>query len=144
SIVIQGAVAVALVLALREPLHPLRLFDRLAAYFVLVEWLALVFGVAAIFVLRRTMATMPRPFRTPGYPFVPAFFIFGTILGLTTILWTAFSTGDLSPLVGLGIVVVGFPVYLCWRRYGSAPAPVAPADKEALVNHSSDGPDSHA
>ncbi|MEY4938512.1 MAG: hypothetical protein RIQ93_247, partial [Verrucomicrobiota bacterium] len=42
SIVIQGAVAVALVLALREPLHPLRLFDRLAAYFVLVEWLALV------------------------------------------------------------------------------------------------------
>ncbi|MBI4625466.1 MAG: amino acid permease [Verrucomicrobia bacterium] len=117
SIMIQGAGAIVLVVALHNPLHPLRLFDRLTAYFVLVEWLALVFGVAAIFVLRRTMPDAPRPYRTPGYPFVPIFFIAGTLAGLAALLWSAFSTGDLSPLVGVAIVILGFPVYWIWRRY---------------------------
>lgn len=117
SIMIQGAGAVVLIFALHNPEHPLRLFDRLTAYFVLVEWLALVFGVAAIFVLRRKLPDMPRPYRTPGYPFVPLFFIAGTLAGLGALLWSAFSTGDLSPLVGIAIVILGFPVYAIWRRF---------------------------
>jgi amino acid transporter len=118
SIMIQGAIAVALILALRDPVHPLRLFDRLTAYFVLVEWLALVFAIAAVFVLRRTMAEVPRPYRMPGYPWVPLFFIGGTAWGLGAILWSALSQGDYSPLFGIGLVGAGFPVYFLWRARG--------------------------
>ncbi len=116
SILIQGGVAIVLIFALTDPSSPLRLFDRLTAYFILVEWLALVFAIAAVFILRRTMPAAPRPYRVPGYPFVPAFFLVGTILGLGAILWSAISRGDYSPLFGLGIMAAGFPVYGLWRR----------------------------
>ena len=122
SILIQGAVAVALILALRDPLNPLRLFDRLTAYFVLVEWLALIFAIGAVFVLRRKMAGAPRPYRTPAYPWVPLVFIGGTALGLGAILWSACSHGDYSPLFGLGIIAAGFPVYALWRRWSGISA----------------------
>jgi len=122
SILIQGVVAVALILALRDPANPLRLFDRLTAYFVMVEWLALLFAIAAVFVLRRTMAEAPRPYRTPGYPVVPLVFIGGTVLGLGAILWSALSQGDFSPLFGIGLVVAGFPVFYLWRARGGGAA----------------------
>ena len=128
SILIQGAGAVVLVLALREPLHPLRLFDRLTAYFVLVEWLALVFAIGEGFVLRRTRPDVPRPYRTPAYPFVPLFFIGGTLCGLGAIIWSSCSKGDFSPLVGLTIVLAGFPVYRLWRRAVGPRLPVPPQE----------------
>src|SRR6185436_18565750 len=64
SILIQGVVAVILVLALRDPLRPLQLFDRLSAYFVMVEWLALLFAIGAVFVLRRSARNLTRLYRT--------------------------------------------------------------------------------
>jgi APA family basic amino acid/polyamine antiporter len=116
SILLQGAVAVGLIFLLTDPVSPLRLFDRLTAYFILVEWLALLFAIAAVFVLRRTMPAAPRPYKVPGYPFVPAIFLMGTTLGLGAVLWSACSRGDYSPLLGLGIVAAGFPMYALWRR----------------------------
>lgn len=117
SIMIQGAVAVLLILILRDAARPLRLFDRLTAYFVMVEWLALVFGVGAIFVLRRTMPDAMRPYRTPGYPVVPAFFVAGTTFGLGALLWSACAQGDYAPLWGVALVVAGFPVFRVWRGW---------------------------
>ena len=116
SILIQGGVAIILIFALTDPVSPLRLFDRLTAYFILVEWLALVFAIAAVCVLRRTMSAAPRPYRVPGYPFVPAIFLVGTTGGLGAILWSACARGDYSPLFGLGIMAAGFPAYALWRR----------------------------
>lgn len=134
SISIQGIVAVLLIFALRDPVHPLRLFDRLTAYFVMVEWLALLFAIGAVFVLRRTMADAPRLYRTPGYPLVPLFFIGGTVLGLGAILWSACAKGDFSPLFGVGIIIVGFPVYHVWRRYsGVTPVPMTPPESAKNV-----------
>jgi basic amino acid/polyamine antiporter, APA family len=119
AIAMQGAMCIALVFALRDPLQPLRLFDRLIAYFVLVEWFALIFAIGAVFVLRRRMPDAPRPYRTPGYPVVPLLFIGGTALGLSALLWSALSRGDFSPLVGLGIAAAGYPVYRVWCRLRS-------------------------
>jgi amino acid transporter len=132
SIAIQGVVAVILIFALRDPLNPSRLFDRITQYFILVEWLALLFAIAAVFVLRRTMPEAPRPYRTPGYPFVPIFFLVGTMLGLGAILWSSCSRGDYSPLVGLGIVAAGFPVYHVWRRRAPAAATATPPKESSL------------
>jgi APA family basic amino acid/polyamine antiporter len=91
-------------------------FDKLSTYFVVVEWFALVFAIASVFVLRKRMPERPRPYRTPGYPVTPLVFVVGTSLGLTAVLWRSASTGSYSPFVGLGVSLAGFPVYALWRR----------------------------
>src|SRR5205823_2038107 len=55
ALLVQGAAAIVMVLALRD-------FDTLTTYFVVVEWAALIVAVAAVFVLRRKLADLPRPF----------------------------------------------------------------------------------
>ncbi len=121
SILIQGIVAIALVLALRDPANPRRLFSRLTNYFVLMEWLALLFAIAAVFILRRKLPDAPRPYRTPGYPWVPLVFVVGTVIGLTAIIASSCAKKDFAPLAGLGIVAAGFPVYWIWKRKYNAP-----------------------
>ena len=108
AMVIQSAGAIGMMLALRD-------FDRLTTYFVVVEWAALIFAVAAVFVLRRKMAEAPRPFRTPVYPWVPLFFVVGTVIGVTAIVWGEIEAGNYSPIYGLGIAAAGFPVHQVWR-----------------------------
>jgi APA family basic amino acid/polyamine antiporter len=120
AILIQAVVAVILVLCLKD-------FDIITTYFVVVEWFALLFTVGAVFVLRRRMPDTPRPFRTPGYPWLPLIFVVGTAVGLAAIVWTELTNtktvGDqvvpdphYSPLWGLLIAVAGFPVFWIWRR----------------------------
>jgi basic amino acid/polyamine antiporter, APA family len=109
AILIQGVVAIIMVLVLKD-------FDTLTTYFVVVEWGALIFAVAAVFVLRGKMATAPRPFKTPAYPLVPLFFVAGTIVGLSAIVWGEIQVGNFSPIYGLAIAVAGFPVHHLWKR----------------------------
>jgi basic amino acid/polyamine antiporter, APA family len=109
ALLIQGVVAIIMVLVLRD-------FDTLTTYFVVVEWAALIFAVGAVFVLRRKMANAPRPYRTPGYPWVPIFFVAGTIVGLSAIVWGEIQVGNFSPIYGLAIAVAGFPVHHLWKR----------------------------
>jgi APA family basic amino acid/polyamine antiporter len=109
ALVIQGMVAIIMVLVLKD-------FDTLTTYFVVVEWAALIFAVAAVIVLRRKMAQRPRPFRTPAYPLVPLLFVGGTVVGLSAIVWGALQAGNVSPIYGLGIAVAGFPVHYVWKR----------------------------
>jgi amino acid transporter len=109
AVLIEGVAAVVLVLVLRD-------FDRLTTFFIVVQWAALVIAVAAIFVLRRKMPDMPRPFRTPGYPWVPLGFVVGTAVGVSAIIWGEIDAGNYSPLFGLLIAAAGFPVHHLWRR----------------------------
>ena len=114
ALLIQGAVAIIMVLALKD-------FDALTTYFVVVEWAALIFAVGAVFVLRRKMATAPRPFKTPAYPLVPLVFVAGTLVGLSAIVWGAIQVGNFSPIYGLGIALAGFPVHHLWKRLHRSP-----------------------
>ena len=109
ALLLQGMVAIIMVLVLKD-------FDTLTTYFVVVEWAALIFAVAAVFVLRRKMADTPRPFRTPAYPWVPLFFVFGTVIGVSAIVWGEIQVGNFSPIYGLGIALAGFPVHHLWKR----------------------------
>jgi APA family basic amino acid/polyamine antiporter len=115
AIVIHGVVACLLVLSLRD-------FDRLTTYFIVVEWSALLFAVGAVLVLRVRQPSLPRPFRTPGYPFVPLLFIVGTLVGLVAIVRgeIARDVPNYSPLWGLAIAACGWPVYWTWRRLSPA------------------------
>ena len=112
--VIVGAVAIIMVLALRD-------YDALITYFVVIEWAALIFAVGAVFVLRRKMADAPRPFRTPAYPWVPLFFILGTAVGLSAIVWGQVQVGNFAPIYGLAIAAAGFPVHHLWKRFQLTP-----------------------
>jgi amino acid transporter len=116
ALLIQGAIAIVMVLVLRD-------YDTLITYFVVVEWAALIFAVAAVFVLRRKMPDAPRPFRTPIYPWVPLLFLIGTVVGLTAIVWGQIQVGNFSPIYGLAIAAAGFPVHYLWQRLKRSPAP---------------------
>jgi APA family basic amino acid/polyamine antiporter len=109
AILVQAGVAVVLVLVLGE-------FDTLTTYFVVVEWLALIFGVGSVMVLRRRMPDAPRPFKVPLYPLVPLVFVLGTAVGLGTIVWGEWQNHNLSPIWGLLIAGSGFPVYAIYRK----------------------------
>jgi APA family basic amino acid/polyamine antiporter len=67
---------------------------------------------AASFVLRATRPDLPRPYRTWGYPWVPALFVLASLalLGNTLVERPAES------LLGLGLVALGLPAYAYWRR----------------------------
>jgi APA family basic amino acid/polyamine antiporter len=114
ALLIQGAVAIVMVLILKD-------FDSLTTYFVVVEWAALIFAVGAVFVLRRKMATASRPFKTPAYPLVPLFFVVGTIIGVSAIVWGEIQVGNYSPIYGLAIAAAGFPVHHLWKRLKRSP-----------------------
>lgn len=75
-------------------------------------------SVASIFVLRRTRPDLPRPFRTPGYPFVPAFFLAAT----TALTGAAFAERPLVSLYALLSILAGVPIYYLYRRVGVRPA----------------------
>jgi APA family basic amino acid/polyamine antiporter len=114
AVLIQSVIAIIMVLVLRD-------YDALITYFVVVEWAALLFAVGAVFVLRRKMADAPRPFRTPGYPWVPLFFVLGTVVGLSAIVGGQIQVGNFAPLYGLAIAAAGFPVHHLWKRFKRSP-----------------------
>jgi APA family basic amino acid/polyamine antiporter len=79
--------------------------------------------VAAVIVMRHKAPEAQRPYRTWGYPFVPALYI---LIALLLVLDLAY----LSPqTAGIGYLIVftGLPVYLVWRKR----AALSPAFDEA-------------
>lgn len=84
------------------------------------EWILLYSGVglaafstlsvAAVFVLRRRRPDLPRPFKTPGYPLVPAVYLFGTVL----LTGAVFYESPLISSISLLTIAAGAPVYYIW------------------------------
>ena len=81
-----------------------------------VIFAALVFyGLTAIglFALRAKRPTAPRPVRTPAYPWLPALYIIATA-AIAADLLVQDATRTYS-FLGLGLVLLGVPVYTGWR-----------------------------
>jgi basic amino acid/polyamine antiporter, APA family len=80
-----------------------------ATFFVILAYAAT--GIA-LFVLRRKRSDLPRPYRCWGYPIVPLLFVVTSLL-------VALNTLRQQPketLAGIGILVLGLPVYFAMRR----------------------------
>lgn len=88
-------------------------FAQLADRFVLGLWPFYVLTVAGVYVLRRTQPDLPRPYRTWGYPLVPAVFLLAS-LGM---LANALVTDPSDTVVTLLVIVAGVPVYFVWRAF---------------------------
>jgi APA family basic amino acid/polyamine antiporter len=58
------------------------------------------------------MPNLPRPYRVPGYPLPPLLFVMAAAL----LVLNAIVSDLAHSAIGLGIVALGLPVYLVWRR----------------------------
>jgi APA family basic amino acid/polyamine antiporter len=86
-------------------------FEQLLTYVVFVGWIFYALGGLAIFVYRRRYPDMPRPFRTPGYPFTPILFVASAA---AIVINTIVSQPGRAAL-GLGLMLLGVPAYFAWR-----------------------------
>ena len=84
-----------------------RTFEQLADTFVLSIWPFYALGVAGLYRLRRTRPDLPRPYRVPGYPVLPAVFIAGVVY----LVGSALATDPLWTTMTFGILLAGLPVY---------------------------------
>jgi len=104
SIVLQSLWAVVLILFWGT-------FENLISYVVFTDWIFFALAGGSVIVLRRTMPDAPRPYRVPGYPWVPLFFV-------GTSVWFVVMTLIAKPAqawAGLGFLGLGVPVYYFWK-----------------------------
>jgi APA family basic amino acid/polyamine antiporter len=87
-------------------------FEQLVDYVIFASWILYGMTTAAVIVLRRRRPEMPRPYRTFGYPLVPAVFV-ASALGL--VLSTLYNSPRESA-IGLGFVLAGVPFYYYWAK----------------------------
>jgi APA family basic amino acid/polyamine antiporter len=87
-------------------------YSDLLKYVISADLLFYVLLVVAVIVLRFRRPDLPRPFRAPGYPYLPLLY---AAAGLTLIaLLLAGNPRTTWP--GYLIVLSGVPVYFLWRR----------------------------
>jgi APA family basic amino acid/polyamine antiporter len=87
-------------------------FDQLTNYVVFAGWIFYAATTSAVFVLRRKMRDVPRPYKTPGFPLVPLVFI----LVAVGLLVNTVVRSTLEALAGLALIALGLPVYAFFRR----------------------------
>ena len=107
-------------------------FDTLTDMLIFVSWVFYAAGAYGVFVLRRKAPDTPRPYKVPGYPFVPWTFIIFALLYLLFTIYNdivgyqaAVAAGKpalINSALGTGLVLIGAPIYLfCRTRKPAAP-----------------------
>ena len=117
SLVVQGIWAAGLVLLRTfnpETQQYGNLYSNLLDYVISAALIFYILTIAGVFRLRQTRPELPRPYRTVGYPVVPAFYI----LGAATVLIMLFLYRPDSTWPGLVIVILGAVVYAFLKRGG--------------------------
>ena len=89
-----------------------RSFTKLADQFVIGIWPFYALAVASVFVLRRRRPDLARPYRTWGYPVVPAVFLVASLFLLGNYLLTR----PQAFLTDVAVILTGIPVLWWWRR----------------------------
>lgn len=101
-------------------------FDTLTDTLIFVSWIFYAAGACGVFILRRREPNLPRPYRVPGYPLIPAVFIlFATVYLVlsayndVTSYQRAVAQGNpamINSVFGVALVLAGTPIYLLYRR----------------------------
>jgi len=87
-------------------------FEQLLTYVIFIGWIFYALAAASLFVYRKRDPEAKRPYRVPGYPVTPSLFILAAVaLVLNTIV-----AQPARAALGIGIVLLGAPAYLIWRR----------------------------
>ncbi len=91
-------------------------FEQLLTYVVFSAWIFYALGAMALFVYRRKLPNLSRPYRVPGYPWTPLIFV---IAAAALVINTIYAQ-PLRAAVGIAMVLVGIPAYLIWRHRAKA------------------------
>lgn len=104
SILIQAIWASVLVL--------LGTFEQIFTFTMFIAIAFWIAATAAVFTLRKKRPDLPRPYKTWGYPIVPAVFI----LASSGILLNTLLEKPVEALAGILLTVMGVPAYFYWKR----------------------------
>jgi len=91
-------------------------YGQLLDYVIFAALAFYLLTVVGLFVLRRTQPDAPRPYRAIGYPVLPAIYI--AMAAWICVVLLRYKPQYTWP--GLILVVIGWPVYLVWKRLGTA------------------------
>ena len=116
AITIQAALASLLVLA--------GTFSTIISYFVFVVVIFIGLTVAALFVLRRRNPSS-LTYRTPGYPVTPSIFL----VLIAVLLFLLGANNPMEALLGVGVVILGLPVYYLLLR----------GENQSVIRRNADG-----
>jgi APA family basic amino acid/polyamine antiporter len=94
-------------------------YEQLFTYVTVVNLIFWIAGTGSVFRFRRTRPNLQRPFRTWGYPVVPALFI----LSLSGILLNTLVNRPVESAAGVGLTLLGLPVYYLWRGRNESLSP---------------------
>ncbi len=87
-------------------------FRQLFSLAIFAEWLFYMVAASTVFVLRRKEPDAPRPYRTWGYPVVPAVFI----AAAAVLLYYTFTENIRNSAWGVVVILAGVPVYGYFAR----------------------------
>jgi APA family basic amino acid/polyamine antiporter len=107
-------------------------YSELLDYVIFAQLMFYVLTVGAVFVLRVKRAGAPRPYRTWGYPWMPAAYM----LAASAVMVDLLVVKPHYTWPGLLIALSGIPVYLWMRR----PQPEASLLSEIAINAGADSP----
>ena len=118
SLIVQGVWSVLLLFS--------GTFDTLTDTLIFVSWFFYAANAWAVIVLRRREPNAPRPFKVPGYPFVPIVFVIFGLVYLVMTLWNDVSVyreavrlgkpALMNCALGAALVLAGTPIYFFYRR----------------------------
>jgi APA family basic amino acid/polyamine antiporter len=87
-------------------------YDDLFNLVIFASWILYGMTAAAVIVLRIRRPDLIRPYRTLGYPLVPAMFVAAaSILLISTLV-----DRPRESLMGIGLILLGLPFYFYWSR----------------------------
>jgi len=88
-------------------------YNQLITYIIFASWIFYAMSCAAVIILRKKRPEMKRPYKTPGYPYIPIIFIlFAVFLTFNTIL-----EAPRDAAVGAGIILAGLPFYFTGKKH---------------------------
>jgi APA family basic amino acid/polyamine antiporter len=105
ALIVQGVWSVLLCLS--------GTYGNLLDYVIFAVLLFFTLTILAIFILRKKRPDIPRPYKAFGYPIIPALYIITTFVIMVILL--LYKPNYTFP--GLGIVLLGIPVFYLWRRF---------------------------
>jgi amino acid transporter len=107
--------AIVLAMALGIGYVSVRTFEQLADAFILGIWPFYALAVGAVYILRAKRPDAERPYRTAGYPVVPAIFLVASV----GMLLNALISDPKVTLICFGVILAGIPVFLLWKGRGT-------------------------
>lgn len=87
-------------------------YDELSTLVIFPSWILYGMTAASVIVLRIKRPDMNRPYRVPGYPFVPIIFVLVAI----TLLYSTLLNSPRESGIGLVLIIAGLPFYFYWKK----------------------------